>query len=271
MSVVTAALALFLFGGIRIIARKIEEGAQGMTGRFEMTAFMTQNVTQADVHTTIAQIRAIPGVGRAVWIPRDKVWKQQIDKMGFSGDTSLIPNTLPESFKIVLSDLKASDRVADAIRALPKMDKKKGVSYMRDEQRALYEFQRFVNWIGGVSGSIVLLLSGVLIFNTTRLAIANRRAEIRIMRLVGAHWLVVDLPFLIEGIVFGTMGGVLATLGLSITYTSVAKRIVSLASGGTPDEFPYVSIMQTLSLSGAAFGFVCASLAIWIPEKKLQK
>ncbi|RYG39091.1 FtsX-like permease family protein [bacterium] len=269
ISVAMAALALLMLGSVFIVTKKLDEAASSMTGKFDMTAYMKEGVTRADVNETIKEIRGIPYVAKAVWVPRDKYWDKIRKEKGLDYSAEL-ENPIQEGFKVVLTNLRQGESVAKAIRALPKIDRDK-VEYMSDEMRTLEEFQRVVNWTGGVVGFICFFISGVLVFNTTRLAIANRRAEIRIMRLIGAHWLTVDFPFLVEGVIFGAMGGVLATGAIGIGYLKIGQQIMKLMPGGTVAPFEYVATMQALSLTGAAFGLVCAALAVWIPERKLRR
>ncbi|CAN5380575.1 permease-like cell division protein FtsX [soil metagenome] len=270
ISVATAAVALFLLGGIYFLAKGLESAAQELTGKFDMLAYLQEGATDAEMHETIKEIRAIPGVASVQWIPRDKAWERQKEELKLSFSEGM-PNPLPDAYKVILSDLKSADQIAATIGALPKIDKKRGVGYLKQEQKTVERGRSFLRWAGGALGTMFLSISGVLIFNTTRLAIANRRAEIRIMRLVGAHWLMVDVPFLVEGIVFGTMGGVLATGALSLAYVSVGSQVTALTASSGVIVFPYVPAMQALSLVGAAFGFVCAALALWIPERKPKK
>ena len=192
ISVATAAIALMILGGIFFITRSLDRAAQNLTGKFEMVAYMEDDATDSEVHDTIARIRAVPGVAKAMWIPRDKAWERQKAELKLSFTESL-PNPLPHAFKIVLGDLKQADRVAKEIGALPKIDKKRGVDYMREEQRTVEKGRSFLHWAGAVLGTVFLVVSGVLVFNTTRLAVQSRRAEIRIMRLIGAHWLTVAI------------------------------------------------------------------------------
>ncbi|RYG48187.1 FtsX-like permease family protein [bacterium] len=267
ISVATAAIALVMLGSVYIITQKLDEAAEGLTGKFDMTAFMKDGATRADVNTTIKEIRAIPFVASAVWVPRDKRWEKEQKEKKVPLEMA---NPYPEAFKVVLSNIRKGDAVAKSIQALPKIAPA-GVTYMSAEMRTLDEFQRFVNWTGGVIGAIGFFISGVLVFNTTRLAIANRRAEIRIMRLIGAHWLTVDIPFLVEGVVFGAMGGVLATGIIAIGYFKIGEQITKLMSAGAIAPFQYVPTMQALSLTGAAFGLICAAMAVWIPERKPRR
>jgi cell division transport system permease protein len=209
------------------------------------------------------------------WIPRDKAWarlKQQQPQM-----TEGIDNPLPDAFKVTLSTLERTDEIAEEIRQLPAVNPGDGVKYMSVEQNVVQGWIRFIQWLGSI-GLLLFIIAGILIYNTIRLAAIARRTEVRIMRLVGASRATVAIPFLLEGLLQGAVGGALSAMfvwgGWRILTDTLAKTknvtelqaVVNPEAGSSP-AFPLMLIVWGLTGLGAVYGVICSLIALRIrPE-----
>lgn len=261
-AVTTVAVSLFLLGGLGYVYWRIIEYAESLPGRFEMQVFLRDGATLNTVEETAAKIRGIEGVRTATWIPRDKRW--ELEKRENPSLTQGIENPYPEAFKVTLTDLSLSDQVAAAIREVAAVDPE-GVVYLEQEQRLVDQALRLVRGLGGIVGGMLFLTGGILIYNAIRLAVNSRRLEIRIMQLVGATRLTVQVPFLIEGIVQGAIGGMVATLGLFFAHYYVASFVNTFQAIGSPPAFPAWTFLGALSAVGATYGLLCSTLALRAP------
>jgi cell division transport system permease protein len=113
--------------------------------------------------------------------------------------------------------------------------------------------------------ALLALATAVLVSNTLRLAVFARRDELEIMTLVGATRTFVAAPFLVEGLLQGLMGGVLAALSLLGLHAALAPRLAAfagLAGGlGRAEVLPW-SLLLALAGGGAALGLVASALAV---------
>jgi cell division transport system permease protein len=121
------------------------------------------------------------------------------------------PSALPESFRVKLKDPHQFEIIRD------RLEGRAGIYQIRDEREVVKqlfratETQRKMSFIN----SIVVFIAAVLLIATTiRMAIFSRRKEIGIMKLVGATNWFIRIPFMLEGIVQGLIGGVLAVVML---------------------------------------------------------
>jgi cell division transport system permease protein len=109
------------------------------------------------------------------------------------------------------------------------------------------------------------LATAVLVANTLRLAVFARREEIEIMKLVGATDTFVGAPFLIEGLLQGLVGGLLAVASLLAVHAAALPRLraaVRLADGiGLADTLP-LPLAAALVGGGAAIGLLASTLAV---------
>jgi cell division transport system permease protein len=147
-------------------------------------------------------------------------------------------NQIPPSFEIRLKNTEA-----DATQVTEVMDGAPGVSQVVNDASILDQFYRLLDGARNavVVIAIFLLVAAILLVaNTIRLSAFNRRRETSIMRLVGASNFYVQLPFLVEGMIAGLIGWLVAT-GLLIGVKSVL--LSSLQS-----IFPYGVTLSTADL-----------------------
>lgn len=259
-AITTSAVSLVLIGGMALLYFQTVAYVKTIPGKFEMRVFLKEGTKYDEITGTAAKIRTLPGVGVVSWIPRDKAWakmREENPKL-----TEGIENPLQDSFKVTLTDLDLSDALAGQIQKLPTVDPELGVRYLKDEQRMVDEAMRVFNWVGGAVGGLLFLAAGVLIFNATRLTVISRRIEVRIMQLVGAGWATIHVPFLIEGIVQGALGGFVATCLLAGCHRQLSGFWSSLSSLGHLPAFPFGQVAQWLCLTGAVYGMACSLLAV---------
>jgi cell division transport system permease protein len=266
-AITTAAVALFLLGGLGYVYYRVTLFAEEIPGKFEMRVFLKEDVSYDEVRATAADIRAIDGVATANWIPRDKAWALEREKNPEM--TEGIENPYPEAFKVVLTDLRRTDAVAEQIRLLPHVDDDPAaVQYLAEEQRLIEEALKVVRLIGFSIGGLLFLTAGILIYNAIRLTVDSRRLEIRIMQLVGATRSTVQIPFLIEGAVQGAVGGTLATAIIYLSQWVVVTRFLQPHFPAFEAQpFPLWTVFGLLVLIGAFYGLLCSSIAVRAPLK----
>jgi len=263
-AITTTAVSLFLIGGLGYVYLTIDNYAKTIPSKFEMRVFLKDSYRgEAAVNPIAGKLRAVPDVAKVTWIPRDKYWaliKEQDPDL-----TAGIEDPYPESFKLQVKDLAQSDAVAAAIRNMPEVEPEGGVSYLKDEQTFIERALFFIRWLGGVFGGLLFLTGGILIYNAIRLTVLSRRIEIRIMRLVGASPVTIRVPFLIEGVVQGTLGGVLAATAVLGANNFVCGFLRVIAPQTVFPIFPLEQTMLLLSGIGAIYGLLCSMIAVRTP------
>ena len=113
----------------------------------------------------------------------------------------------------------------------------------------------------------MLLLAGATLFiisNTIRLTVFARRREIAIMKYVGATDWFIRWPFLLEGMVLGFVGGVLAAIALRSFYAAMAAKIYdTLTFFPLLPQYPYMNYVTiAILLSGMAIGALGSALSL---------
>lgn len=263
-AVTTVAVSLFLIGGLGYVYLRVQDYARSIPSKFEMRVFLKDSIEGEKAVAPVAQkIRAIPGVLKATWIPKDKFWAlDQSQHPEYRG----IENPYPESFKVQVLDLQQSDHVAQALKSLPEVNTgEEGVRYLKDEEEFLERILSFIRWLGVVFGGLLFLTGGILIYNAIKLAVISRRVEVRIMQLVGASNAAIKFPFLIEGFVQGTTGGVLAALMVLATNNLISSFVHQSSPDVAIPIFPLLAMTGVLGGIGAVYGLFCSLIAVRTP------
>jgi cell division transport system permease protein len=262
-TIITAAVSLFLIGGLGYVYIRTEEYARAQTGRFEMRVILKDGATFDQIRQTAAQVRAIPGVAVVAWIPKEKAWARERET-----DPELtegVENPYPDEFKVTLKDVHRGDEIAKQIQALDTVLPGQGVKYEQDAQRVFDTALQVLRLVGGTVGGLLFCAAGLLIYNAIRLTIHARRLEIRVMQLVGASRLMIRIPFLIEGILQGAGGGVLASGLLLLANHAFANLLDSKQLPSGLPSFPFWPVLAILCAIGAVYGFVCSHIAVRMP------
>lgn len=210
----TAAIAVALvlvgvFGVVGYKAQTVSDMLREQAG--EMEVFVEQGASEQDEKALHARIRTMPGVARAEFVSHEEAAK--IFRREFGEESSVFddPTFLPASIKVEMEPGYANpdsmSRAADVIGEWRSVD---DVVLNRDLLVRVAQNRRLLNTIGIVLGGIVVLTALFLVANTIRLTIYARRLLIRTMKLVGATDRFVRRPFLVEGVLQGLIGGVIA-------------------------------------------------------------
>lgn len=257
-SVTTAAVAIFLLGSLAFAYRGVNDYAKSLPGILDMRVFLKDGVKAEHISATANKIRSLPGVAAVYWIPKDKAWAEK--KRTDPNIPPDLENPFPHSYKVVLKNIENADDVKRYVAAMPAIAKD-GVVYLEDLQELLTQVLFLLRTTGLGLGGLMLLTSGVLIYNAIRLTIMARRREIRIMHLVGATKATVVLPLLIEGVLQGALGGAIATFLLWSGHRGLDSLLEKSTSLFRLPALPIVPWLLLLMGIGAAYGLVCSVLA----------
>lgn len=261
----TVAVSLFLLGGLGYSYMRAVDYAKSIPGKFDMRVYLRPGTNAKAISEAAKQIRSLDGVSSVAWIPKEKAWarEQKMDPANTMG----IDNPYPDGFKITITRLRDGDRVAEQIKALPSVDPDPGVIYLKDEQHLIDEGLQVMRWLGTFIAGLLFFTAGILIFNAIKMTITHRRREIRIMQLVGASRFMVRFPFLIEGMVQGILGGLVAATMLGGAQHVFQRFLMDLDARVQISVFPYGFAFAVLCGAGGAYGFLCSWLAVLSPNR----
>lgn len=260
ISIATVSISLLLLGIFAVVSINTTRFVEALRDRLEMEAFLREPVTLEQRMTIERAVRGVDGVETVDYISKDEAAKIFKDETGEDIYDVLDFNPLPPSFKIRLKqpfrNAVAANGISDRVAAI------NGIQSVRYRKGLLELIDARTKTINDLSLGLGLLISLSAIFlvsNTIRLAIYAKRKLIRTMELVGATRTFIRSPFLLEGMLQGFFGGLIASgiLYILIEYT---LRILS------PELWSYVRMTRPFYLAvvgmGMGLGLVGSAISV---------
>jgi cell division transport system permease protein len=203
-----------------------------------------KEATTAQIDAVHNKIVAIPGVKTAEYISKDEAYAIE-KKRHPELLKNVVGNPLPASFKVTPNRGEDVGKIAAALDPLPT-----GVGKVNYGKKTADRVLKVAKVIGAIFifGSVILIIASIiLIANTIRLSIYSRRREIEVMKLVGATNWFVRGPFILEGLLTGLVGSLIAIF-LLILAKEIALPAVIEHSSLTNDDvhalaFPLVALI----------------------------
>lgn len=222
-TIVTITLSLIVLGSFHIVIANTNFLMDMAKEVLELRVYLKDN---ADPYELQSKIIEYQGVKDVTYIPKEKgaEWLEQ--NLGVKDLFKATDNPLPNMINVKLQDDAKVKTLAKKIEALPGIDE---VEYGESFVEMMLIIVQIV-WILGISlVAIIGIVVLYIIVNTIRLTVFARRKEIEIMKLVGATDWFIRWPFLIEGILLGLTGSIIALLLLSKGYGLLTQYIKQFA------------------------------------------
>ncbi|MFW5946910.1 MAG: cell division protein FtsX [Gemmatimonadota bacterium] len=252
------ALSLFVVGLFGVAAHNIRVVLDRVEARVEVVAYLHDDATDEEVQALEAELRSNPQVRDVIYISRQQALetaRQQLSDFE-SVMAGLDANPFPASLEISLQpgqrDAEAVRAIADLVSGFPFVE---DVRYGQDWLDKVYLLRRVAGAAAIVVGGAFAAVAALIIGAAIRLAIFARREEIAIMRLVGATDGFIRRPFLVEGLITGALGSILALPATYGVYTFLSRSVVEL------EWMPSSWVVLGL-LAGALFGTYASSRAV---------
>lgn len=227
ITIFTMTISLLLLGLFAMIYTNTNQILQSFRDKVEMEVFLSVEVDSAQTEQIQQTLLNTPGVASVAYISKDEAAKIFKKEFGEDIHSVLDFNPLPASFKVrLLPEYKNSDSAKIIHAALSKIA---GVDDVMYRKTLLEILDRRVKIFIGASAAIgvtLLIATIFLVSNTIRLTIYAKRKMITTMKLVGATRRFIRMPFLIEGMLHGLLGGLLSA-GFIWSIIYVTQHFIS--------------------------------------------
>jgi cell division transport system permease protein len=203
--------------------------------------------TRAQENAVARLLQSNPKIKSATFVPKTEAFKQ-MQRLHPELTRDLPWNPLPDSFEIVPVKAEYIHGIAQSLQPPPA-----GVSKVIEGKRLsnrVITFAHVVDIIFAIGAVVLVLASTLLIANTIRLSIFARRREIEVMKLVGATNWFVRAPFMIEGLLTGFAGSVLAILLLILLKAVALPAIHYHGFADAPDVHAWAFPLTAVILLG---------------------
>jgi len=222
LSITTIAFSLFAFGLFGLVAINIRQALDQVEERVEIRAFLSDSTDIESVAAAMKDISGFPEVLRVDYVSEEKALERARKEMGEFADvfeSGVLPASIEVHLRPGMRDPASVKAVADRMKTYSFID---DVRYGEEWVEKLYRL-RTISTVAGIALGVAFAAVAIIIIGATiRMTVLARAKEISIMRLVGATDMFIRLPFLIDGLVKGVLGGLLA-----LVFVWVANRVVN--------------------------------------------
>lgn len=266
-SIITMFVALVLFGSAWMFRAGTENGTQQFRDGVEFIVFLNPSVTGEQFDSISAELSGHPNIDEIEFVSQAEALEQFLAWFGNEPELVEVATVeiMPPSFEVKPreADPQLVESLADQFRG------RAGVFRVETAQETTETIvgiadaaQRWMFW-----GSAAALVGGaLLIFNTVRVAMFARRREIEVMKLVGASNWYIRLPFVLEGLVHGLVGGVLAVFAVRFLRNSLEEDVLDSQAQLFVQFFVTDSQVNGTSVVvlvvAAAVGVACSAFAV---------
>jgi len=239
--------------------------ANEVRGRVLDDVYLKTDSTKADVDRVRELLTGkIKYVKSVEFVSKQQAYDQE-RKRNPEAYSLLGSNPLPDTFRVTPDDPDNINKLLDELAPVgaggtrvpvdPAIDV---VKNKKDETKKILTATRVVKWIGGGLAILLVIASILLISNTIRLSLFSRRREVEVMKLVGATDWFIRWPFMLEGVILGALGGVLAILLLGVAKVALvdplASNVALISAPKTVNFAALIAILLTAAVGVSAAG-----------------
>jgi cell division transport system permease protein len=263
-AMVTILLTAIVLGVFIPVVQATTGTANEVRNRVVVDVFLKDGSTDAQRTELRNALMATRNVKSVQFVSKDAALKEQ-SKRNKEAFELLGRNPLPDAFRVTPADPDGINAIIDRIAPRGtdgvRHPRLAAVDEVRNRERDTDKILKATGLVKLLAGGLALLFlaaSIALVANTIRLSIFARRREVEVMKLVGATNWFIRWPFVIEGVVVGFMGGVLAALMLLIAKTTLvdplSDRFALLAAPDTIDFTLLVGVLMGACVLVSALG-----------------
>lgn len=257
-SVTAIMIALIVLGLILVIVVNLDVMMREVESKMEITLFLKNGVTDNERSSLENEIRSWKGVYDVEFVSKHQAleeWKRQLGDKGnlldgYTGEN----NPLPDSFLVKIEKPEYASVIVEKAKSIPVIEE---VNYSSKVAEFIEWLTRTIRFIGMGLVAVLASVAVIVISNTIRLTVYSRRREIGIMKYIGATDWFIRWPFIIEGLILGIMGSLIATGVVALGYKYLLDK-----SSYINMKWGYLGIFKLLPLNEVMLYVFEASLLV---------
>jgi cell division transport system permease protein len=225
----TVLVTMLVLGVFIPIVQATNGAANSVRSRVMVDVYMKTGATAADATRVQQELRQVPHVRSVQYVSKATAYAQQ-SKQDPQAYALLASNPLPDTFHLTPDKPGNVLAVRDALAPTsgkPLDPAIQSVSNKKSDTRKILEVTNLVTITAAVLTVLLTLASILLIANTIRLSLYARRREVEVMKLVGATDWFIRWPFVIEGVIVGAAGALLAIVVLGATKIALLDPLAN--------------------------------------------
>ncbi|MGI6091566.1 MAG: ABC transporter permease [Veillonellaceae bacterium] len=263
-SVSTVALSLLILGIFLVMVLNLNNMAAVLESQVQISVYLHDDLSDYETREIGTRITKMPGVTQVLFVPKDEAMERFKTRLGDQqgllaalGDT----NPLPDAFEVKVDKPERVKALAETIGEMEGVEKAK---FGQEVVEKLFNLTKLMRIFGLILIIFLALAAVFIISNTIRITVFARRREIGIMKYVGATDWFIRWPFIIEGMILGIGGALVAVLLIGQLYSGLTREVYqSLAFLPLIPQYPFINYISILLLVvGATIGALGSSISL---------
>lgn len=227
-AMITVLITFFIFGTFILLGLNFNKAIEDVASKLEIKVYLDNDIKLIDQREIELKLNEQEGVKEVIYESKEEAFAnlQEMlkDNQGLLEGYDLSDNPLPSSYIVKLESPEYAHQIAESVQGMT------GVEDISNQQDMIDTISAFVNGVRIAGMVLFVVFIGVSIFlitNTTKITVYSRRKEVGIMKYVGATDWFIRWPFIIEGMMIGFVGSLIASILLFMLYKGVFGYIVS--------------------------------------------
>ncbi|MDF2636639.1 MAG: hypothetical protein K0R78_3513 [Pelosinus sp.] len=263
-SVTTVALSLLILGMFLVMVLNLNNMASALESQVQISVYLQDGLSDLEMREVGTRITKLPGVVQVNFIGKEEAMSRFKDRLGEQQNLLNAlgeANPLPNAFEVKVDKTERVKPVAQAIMQFKGVENAK---FGQEVVEQLFALTKMVRIFGLVIIVFLALAALFIISNTIRITVFARRREIGIMKYVGATNWFIRWPFLLEGMMLGFGGALIAVLLLNETYGVLIHQVYeSLAFLPLIPQYPFITnISVVLLVTGTVIGALGSTISL---------
>lgn len=263
-SVSTVALSLLILGIFLVMVLNLNNMAAVLESQVQISVYLHDDLSDYETREIGTRITKMPGVTQVLFVPKDEAMERFKTRLGDQqgllaalGDT----NPLPDAFEVKVDK---PERVKALAETIGEMEGVENAKFGQEVVEKLFNLTKLMRIFGLILIIFLALAAVFIISNTIRITVFARRREIGIMKYVGATDWFIRWPFIIEGMILGIGGALVAVLLIGQLYSGLTREVYqSLAFLPLIPQYPFINYISILLLVvGATIGALGSSISL---------
>ncbi len=259
---------LLIVGSFSILMYNVNLMVEDLNKTNELLVYIDSEMSDAEAKSVGTKINLIENVLLAKYVSREEALEAFVEDMGGSAAFGgVVAEDLRHRFVVTLEDNALMEQTYDQIIELP------GVAYISAEFEMAEGFITLQNVLQIASLAVIavlLVVSLLIISNTVKLAMYDRRDEIAIMKMVGATNGFIRLPFVVEGFALGMIGAAVAFALEWVMYDALILKIEEVDTLRLFSFVPFDELLVPMVATFVAAGLFVGIVGSWTSIRKFM-
>ena len=252
---------LLIVGSFAALAYNLDIMVEDLNQTSEILVYVDSSLSEAEAKSIGTKINMLDNVLQATFVSREEALQRFIadheDDSAFSGVQA---EDLRHRFVVILEDNALMEETDLQLKSIPGVANTSAAYELAEGFSTVQDVLHIVSY---AVIAVLLVVSLLIISNTVKLAMYDRRDEIAIMKMVGATNGFIRLPFVVEGFTLGMLGALLA-FGLEwVMYDALVARIAEADSLKLFNFVPFQELLIPMVVTFAAAGMFVGIVGSW--------